>query len=158
VRIRKATIKDLAPLTQLLIKFNERLTKYKPRDLKVFRRKEKSLNAIRESVKKEIKNKKGLFLVAEDKNNLVGFVFGTLQENNHMVFKTVKYGMLSHLWVKENYRGKGLATQFKKTLSVWFKKNNCKYIKLSVPDTDPAKRLYKKWGFEVLSDLMIDGI
>ncbi|RLG14213.1 MAG: hypothetical protein DRN66_02610 [Candidatus Nanohalarchaeota archaeon] len=116
IKIRKATKKDLDSLTQLLIEFKEVLTEYELEDLKVFRRKEKSLNSIKESVKAEIDNKKGLFLVAEDKDKLVGFGFGTLQEKNHLVFKTAKYRRLKHIWIKEEYRGKGLASKLKDRL------------------------------------------
>ena len=68
MKIRKATRKDLDSLTELLIEFKKGLTEYEPDDLKVFRRKEKSLELIKMSVKEEIENKKGLFLVLEDKN------------------------------------------------------------------------------------------
>ena len=155
MKIRNATRDDLSSLIQLLIEFKEGLTDYEPEDMKVFRRKEKSLKLIKKSIENEIKNKNGLFLVVEDKNKLVGFAFGTLHENNHMVFETVKYGMLNHIWIKDDYRGKGLASKLKDKLFKWFKDNNCKYIRLLVLDINPAKHIYEMWGFEMILDEMV---
>ncbi|MEA3515380.1 MAG: GNAT family N-acetyltransferase [Nanoarchaeota archaeon] len=155
MEIRKVNNNDLEQLTQLIIEFKEGLTDFEPEDLKVFRRKIKSSDLIKKSVKEEIDNPNGLFLVAEDENKLVGFIFGTIRENTHMVYDTVKFGMLNHIWITNNYRGRGLASKFKDNLFQWFKDNNCKYIKLLVLDANPTKHIYEKWGFEIVLDSMV---
>ena len=155
MKIRKAIKKDLSSLTQLIIEFKECLTDYEPKYLKVFRRKEKSPTLIKKSVEQEIENKNGLFLVVEDKNKLVGFAFGIINNTNHMVFKVVKYGLLSHIWIKHESRGQGLSSKLKDKLFNWFEKNNCEYIKLSVLDINPAKHIYESWGFEMVLDEMV---
>ena len=155
MKIRKANKNDLEQLTQLIIEFKEGLTDFEPEDLKVFRRKEKSMGLIKKSVQEEIDNPNGLFLVAEDEKKLVGFAFGTIRENIHMVFDTVKFGMLNHIWLTKNYRGQGLASKFKEELFQWFKSKDCKYIKLLVLDANPAKQIYEKWGFKIVLDSMV---
>ena len=144
----------LTKLTKLIIEFKEGLTNFEPEDLKQFRRKEKSIKLIQKSVQEEIQKPNALFLVAEEKNKLIGFAFGTLKENKHMVFKTVKYGMLNHIWVSKKFREQGLSSKFKDELFKWFNNNNCKYITLLVLDANPAKQIYEKWGFEIVLDSM----
>ena len=119
MEIRKANNNDLEQLIQLMIEFKDGLTDFEPEDLKVFRRKIKSIDLIKKSVKEEIDNPNGLFLVAEDENKLVGFAVGTTRENIHLVYDTVKSGMLNHIWITNNYRGRGLASKFKDNLVQW---------------------------------------
>jgi len=96
-----------------------------------------------------------LFLVVEDNKKLIGFAFGTIQKNIHMIFETVKFGMLDHIWITNNFRGQGLASKLKNELFEWFKEKDCKYIKLLVLDSNTAKKIYEKWGFEIVLDSMV---
>ncbi len=153
--IRKATLSDLDDLIKLLVLFKRDLTNYVPDDLKVFRKKEKPISLIRESVKEELENKKGLFLVIEEKKELIGFGYGTINEYVHMLFEPVRHGMLNHIWIKENFRGKGFSSMLKDRLFDWFVDNDCKYVKLLVLDINPAKEIYENWGFELYLDSMI---
>jgi len=154
MKIRKATARDMDEITGLLIEFKEELTDFEPEDLKIFRKKEKSLNLIKKSVKKEVENKNGRLLVADDNGKIIGFAYGTILDYNHMVFRTLRYGKLNHLWVRNKYRKKGISSTLKEDMFSWFKQKKCKYIELLVLDGNHAKDIYKKWGFEVVLDTM----
>lgn len=156
--IRKASKKDLDGLVELLIGFKEDLTQYEPEDLRIFRREEKSFSEIKRAVRSEIGNKDGRFLVVEEKGKLIGFCYGSVGKRRHMVFKPVIYGMLEHLWVREEYRGKGFASKLKNEFFKWFKEKGCKYVQLLVFDVHPAKKIYEKWGFELVLDRMVKKI
>ncbi|MFT4250058.1 MAG: N-acetyltransferase family protein [Candidatus Woesearchaeota archaeon] len=149
MNIRVANKNDLDKLTNIFIDFKEELTAYEPEDIKVFRRNKKPFSLIKQAVSKKITDTKGMFLLAEEGNQVIGFGFATLKENDHVVFKTVRYGFINNMWVHKSYRGEGIASKIKNELFSWFKKNNCGYVELSVLDTNPAKKMYEKWGFEV---------
>lgn len=155
MHIRQAVLSDVDTLTTVLIDFKEGLTDYEPEDLKVFRQKHKSEDSIKQAVTSEIDNEHGLFLVIEDEDTIIGFGFGTVEENNHMVFETLTYGMLQHIWIHQDYRRRGLASELKEQLFDWFRQNDCSYVRLRVLDTNPAKQLYAKWGFEIVLDSMV---
>ena len=52
--------------------------------------------------------------------------------------------------VKAEYRGKGIGTQLLKNLIITLKGNGFNAISLSVEERNPALRLYKRLGFEII--------
>jgi ribosomal protein S18 acetylase RimI-like enzyme len=155
VKIRRANKKDLPYITKLIIEFKEYLARFEPKDLKPYSLKERPLNEIKKRVLKKLNNKKGRFLVAEDKGKIVGFVYGSIEVFKHLVFEPYKRGNIQHLWVSREYRNRGIGTRLKKEISDWLKKNKCEYSRLRVPYKNPARKLYKKWGFEDSREIMI---
>lgn len=150
--IRQANLNDLKSVTNSFIEFKEELIRFRPKYQESLRK--KSFSSIQSFVKMEIENKDGLFLIAEDKGELAGFAYGTIQEYQHAVFEGIIYGKLNHIWVKSNYRKNGLSLKFKEQLFNWFQKNNCKYIEIIVLENNPAKEIYEKWGFETALGIM----
>lgn len=52
--------------------------------------------------------------------------------------------------VKAEYRGNGIGTQLLKDLIQTLKENGFNAISLSVDERNPALRLYKRFGFEII--------
>ena len=71
-----------------------------------------------------------------------------------MLFKDIKYGTLNYIWIDKNYRHREIGTELKDKLLKWFKKEKCQYINLVVLEKNPAKKIFKKWGFDKVLSLM----
>ncbi len=151
--IREAEQTDANELVMILSDFKESLTAYEPEDMREFRKEHKSDQEIKEKVLDMIKNKQKPVLIADD-NDIVGFIIGEYKKNDHLIFKTVPYGLLEQLWVREDRREKGIASRLKEELFLLFRAQNCRYVKLFVLDRNPAIRIYKRWGFEQVLDSM----
>ena len=154
MKIRPATIDDLDQLTELTIKFKTELVQYSPEYMLPYHKTHKTEEEIHQNINQEVINPKGLYLVAKEADQIIAFAFGTHKHTNHLLFKDVKFGTIDYLWINKEHRQNGIASMFKEKLKKWFKKENCQYINLIVLDKNPAKRVFKKWGFEKVLSLM----
>ncbi|MCK4730500.1 MAG: GNAT family N-acetyltransferase [Candidatus Aenigmarchaeota archaeon] len=152
--IKKASIEELDKLTKILIEFKEEVKEFEQEEFRVLKNKKKPYEIIKNSVEKKITNEKSLFLVAYEKDEIVGFMDGILREFNHLVYEPFTYGEIMHIWVKEEFRKNGISSALKDKLFKWFKTNNCKYVKLYLLDKNPALGIYEKWGFEPVMKIM----
>ncbi len=152
--IRKASIEELDKLTKILIKFKEEVREFEQENFRAFKNKKKPYEIIKNSVEKKIANEKGLFLVACEEDEIIGFIYGFIREFNHLVYEAFTYGEIAHIWVKEEFRRNRISSALKNKLFEWFKTNNCKYIQLQVLDNNPSLGIYEKWGFEPVLKIM----
>ncbi len=152
--IKKASIEELDKLTKILIKFKEAVKEFEQEKFRVLKNKKKPYEVIKNSVEKKITNEKGLFLIAYEKDEIIGFINGILREFNHLIYEPFIYGEIAQIWVKEEFRKNGISSALRDELFEWFKTNNCKYVKLEVLDNNPALRIYEKWGFEPVLKIM----
>lgn len=103
------------------------------------------------------KNENSTILVAEQANELIGFLFaigGNAKRNKHSVYIVVG--------VSRNYRGQGVGTKLLNELEIWANEHNIHRLELTVViQNDAGLSLYKKQGFEVegtkRDSLFIDG-
>lgn len=64
------------------------------------------------------------------------------------IFKEEMTGHFGDLFVKEEFHGKGVASNFKKLSLEWFKEKGVKILSIQVyNDNLKAREIYKKWGF-----------
>ena len=97
-------------------------------------------------------------LVAEENDKIVGYISaqkGGLKRIAHSVYIVV--GIL------QNYRGKGIGTEFFKQLDDWAEEKNITRLELTVIcENEVAKHLYEKSGFEIegikRKSVLVDGI
>ena len=143
MNIRKANMSDLDELTHLFNEFNEDLLEYYNTNLK-----RKSTTLIKEEIKKKIIDKTSLFLVVEINDELIGFGSGSILIHEPMVFESVKYGKLYHMWIKHEFRNKKFSSVLKDNLFDFFRTNKCKYVEISVLENNTAKEIYLNWGFK----------
>ena len=97
-------------------------------------------------------------LVAEENDKIVGYISaqrGGLKRIAHSAYIVV--GIL------QNYRGKGIGTEFFKQLDNWAEKKKITRLELTVIcENEVAKHLYEKSGFEIegikRKSVLVDGI
>ncbi len=155
MEIRKARVKDVASVLELwkeLFLYHKKLPKNNK--LKIYQKlKEGAENIFARWVKENIKSRNGVVFVAEDSDKIVGYCLIHIKPNVP-VFKIKKLGYISDLYVKEDYRNKGVGSKFHKECFKWFRKKGLRHISLLVDAKNPAAHeFYKKHGF---SDLYIE--
>ena len=100
-------------------------------------------------IKKRIKSRKEIFLVAEIDNKIVGLIDGYIIES---IYYKEKISYLDHLCVDEKYRNNEIGSNLIERFSEISKKKGASYIKLNAFEKNiPAVSLYNKHGFESYS-------
>lgn len=100
-------------------------------------------------IKKRIKSRKEIFLVAEIDNKIVGLIDGYIIES--ICYKE-KVAFLDHICVDESHRNKDIGSKLIEEFSKKVEKKGAKYIKLNAFEENiPAVSLYCKHGFEKYS-------
>ncbi len=149
MKIKKAKLEDLNQIIELWEKyeeFEEKFVDLKKQDY-VRKRKEAEKN-MKENFKRCIKGNKAEIFVAEDNNEIIGFILISKSKGDD-IHDFDFYGEMNYAYIKPEFRGKGIASNFFKKTKKWFKKNNLKYVKLDVNIKNmKARRIYEKWGFE----------
>ena len=97
-------------------------------------------------IKKRIKSRKKIFLVAEIDNKIVGLIDGYVIEN---IYYKEKVSYLDHLCVDKKYRKNEIGSKLIEKFTEVSKKKGAKYIKLNAFENNiPAISLYNKYGFD----------
>ncbi len=116
----------------------------------------KNLNLINNLIQNSLEGK-NLLLVAEDEEEIVGFISaqrGTLNRVKHTAYIVVG--------IRREFQGKGIGKEFFKRLDLWAKDKGITRLELTVmcPNT-VAKNLYEKNGFVVegvkKNSMIVDG-
>ncbi len=103
-----------------------------------------------------IENKQTPIYVAEEKNQVVGYIFCIYQEiSNHQSLEDQKTLYIDDLCVDENYRGKHIGTSLYNHAKIMAKANGCTQITLNVWSFNTsAFEFYKKLGLSPLKVYM----
>lgn len=88
-----------------------------------------------------------MIFVAESNGKIVGFITGRIS-------KGVKHKEGSFdIYIKSEFRGKGIGNELMNKLLKWFKTKNCKTVSLNVYSSNKkAKQFYKCLGFKLVSE------
>ena len=149
--IRKAKIKEAQEIARMWNEF------MKEHDSKVIKKNKKAIQHVAklsnsqsifaEYINTCIRSKNASVHVAEDDGKLVAYSLIKINKNIP-VFKINTLGYFADLFVKKEYRGKGISSKFRDLAILWFKKKGIKYISITVhPENEYAHSIYKKWGF-----------
>lgn len=105
----------------------------------------------KDDLQKLISARKRTVLVAEENDNLVGFVDGyIIIEKEEVYIEKVAY--LDHLCVSKKHRERGIGGTLIDEFTKIMKEKGAKYIKLNAFENNiPAVSLYKKEGFKEYS-------
>ncbi len=149
MRVRTAKSQDVELIIPVFMDYEKASEEYLSEKYKSMRNKKKPLNKyIRLSFEKEISQKNAKFLVMEDQNKIVGYIFGEIRDDTHPLYKLPKTGELNDIAVLNEFQGKGIASKLWNELQKWFIEKNCKMITLGVNINNSAQNIYEKWGFE----------
>ena len=89
-----------------------------------------------------------IILVARDSDIILGYVYGLIQDNGNLFNN--KIAKLDALFVKEQYRGNGIARSLIREFINWAKEKEISYVELSVcKDNTNAINLYENEGFSI---------
>lgn len=88
-------------------------------------------------------------LVLEDDDNIVGFIYGFLED---LTLNIEPEAILDALYIDDNYRKKGYGEKLINSFLTWCKNKNVKFITVGVLNKNyAASTLYKKIGFNSVS-------
>ena len=139
VIIRPATKKDLPAIRKLSVELEKTRTKLWEKENKLFHKK-----TVLNKVIKKISTTDCVF-VAEQNNNIVGFVWGELSSRKNSILS--KTGYISGLFIKANIRRQGASKKLLKNLFQIFKEKGCDHIIVHTDSENlPAQALYKSVG------------
>ncbi|MBU1179302.1 GNAT family N-acetyltransferase [Patescibacteria group bacterium] len=97
--------------------------------------------------KNQIKNKNIKMLIAEDGGKIIGRIIGVITKAPSYVTPK-KIGEIDDVFIKKNYRRKGIGKKLFKELLKWFKIKKIKHIELSVDARNKiGVNAWKKFGF-----------
>jgi len=131
MRIRKATKKDKKSISELY---------YELHPVEEKENKEKGLLVPIEKSKSQ-----SILLVAEIDRQIVGFIWG-----HFIIYGLFKYGTIDELFVKKEFREKGIGTSLLKKVMKKFKRLDVKTVLVGTEkENKEAIELYKELGFEI---------
>ena len=141
MKIRSAKIDDCDAITSLYKQLYDTEKAFDDNLINEYIIDDKQLKSIR----KKIKSRKEIFLVAEMDQKIVGVIDGYIIDSIH--YKE-KVSFLEHLCVDKKYREKRIATELIQEFSNKSKEKGATYVKLyAFEKNSNAIKLYNKLGF-----------
>ena len=90
---------------------------------------------------------RAMFVAVED-DALVGYVSIQHRESRPM-YARGDDGHVHELYLAPEHRGQGLASDLLEQAADWANDHGCEHLKIAVhPDNEPARSIYREWGFE----------
>jgi len=87
---------------------------------------------------------KGAIVLAIENKEIVGYLAGEIENNPYE-----RFGYVSEIFVKREYRGKGVSTKLKDRFLEFLKERKITLCRIEVNPDNPAQEAYKKWGFKI---------
>jgi GNAT superfamily N-acetyltransferase len=150
MEIRKATLKDVKQLVVLwkgLMNHHIRQCRKGSAEHELHSLSKNAEGLWKKWLKKNIRSRNSLVLVAEKDGKLIAYSLNFIKENVK-VYKVKRFGHMSDLYVEKGYRGKGIGSGFRKQTLAWFRKKGMRFISIASHACNPSSRkIYHKWGF-----------
>jgi GNAT superfamily N-acetyltransferase len=148
--IRKFEQKDERELKKLILEFKKFEGQYEAGFLL-------DEAAVEELYKIEINGDGKFVYVATIDKDIVAFIsFEKSMKNDPLISKEIDVVYISGLFVSEECRGKGIATELMKIATDWAKLQNIKYLKLLMfTKNELARKYYFSQGFDDYESTMI---
>lgn len=141
MQFRKGTKKDFNALREIWREFYYWECERDP-ELK----KDYAIKGIPTQLSKDLRNKDVSFFIAKD-TGVIGFARATI-EDSPAYLKHDRTGHITNLYVKENFRGKGIGKSLLKECFKFFEKRKITNSKIMVNSYNKkAEKLYKRLGF-----------
>jgi len=87
---------------------------------------------------------KHIIIVALEDNKIIGYLCGIIEENLYE-----KFGDLGEIFVKKEFRRKGISTKLKDKFIEFLKSKGITLCRIEVNPDNPAQEVYRKWGFKI---------
>ncbi len=145
MRIRKARKSDIESLINLWWQMHTSHYAYDKKYYKLASEK-KAREATRKHFLDIVNDSKSIFLVAEEKNMLIGSLNARITERPPVFTKQIVI-MLHSAIVDENHRGRGVFSKLQKRLEKIAHDKGARYIMLTADIRNPAVEIYRKKGY-----------
>ncbi len=102
-------------------------------------------NKSKEFIKKEyLKDLKGAVIIALENEMIVGYIAGIIKNDGYDEF-----GHIEEVFVKKEFRWKGISSKLKDKFLEFLKGKEIKLCRLDVSPNNPARNIYRSWGFKI---------
>ncbi|MBU0615789.1 MAG: GNAT family N-acetyltransferase [Nanoarchaeota archaeon] len=156
--IRKARSKDINGIYQCFLDMAESEDRSSKKIagflMSVRKRKKNFETSAKKELLREIKEKNSIYLVAEENQEIAGYIYGSIKITKSPFFDLPKVGHFNALVVRKKFRGYGISKLLNQELEKWLKKQGCKMVYLEVFSENPASELYLKWGYKKANYIM----
>lgn len=149
--IKKANSSDIKEIVKLWLDFmneHDQIIFKNDHRLKKFETKRKDIGEkYKTFIKTYIGSKNGVVFLVVENNNIVGYALVFIK-NEIPIYKCKQIGYISDLYIKNNFRNKGLSTKLKNQIMAWFKTKKITSVAVPLyPANKKAYSIYKNWGF-----------
>ncbi len=142
--IRKANRKDRAAVVDLWT----RLADYHAALDPVFRPAPEAPRVFAKFLRRCMKSKNALVLLAEERGVPVGMCMALI-DNNPPIFEATRFGRLSDLFVDADYRRRGIGTELLQAVRKWLAENGVTVCRASAAEQNPAlENFWLRSGFD----------
>ncbi len=149
MKIREAKLKDIPKIEEIFVEgiADEGKLQHSGKRFKDFIDYFKKLKRKRiEEFKKDIKNNQTYVIVVEEKEEIIGFGITIIDKEDK------KYGETPMIYVKKEFRRKGIGSKIKRELLRWLKNKKVKYASTKIFITNkPSIKLNEKFGYKVIA-------
>ncbi len=151
IEVRKAKQKDapaIIKLWQEFMKDHDKIVLARNKKLKPYLEKRKDApKSMERYIKGIIRSRNGGVYIAEVDGKSAGFTIFWINKNPP-VYKILKIGSVTDLFVRKEFRGLGISTKFRKIFTKFFKEKGIKHVTMSTFSENPkALSIYHKWGY-----------
>ncbi len=149
--IREAGFSDIPELVEIWAGFMEELetlvVNENPAMKECEEKDSKMTDSYREFMKSKIESTDGKVFVARKNDKIVGYTMVFIKDEIP-IFRNKKTGFVSDLFVKKEFRNKGIGAMLVEKAFEWFRQKGMKFVSLPVyADNAPARSFYRKLGF-----------
>ena len=142
--VRRATASDLDELLELRLSLQRHVEASNPW---IWRITEEGKNRLRQNLEQMITEGDGRMVIAEDEGGLIGFAYGEAAHREDYLPRSV--GLLSIIYVEENYRMQGVGSRLVEELCQFFRSENVEVVTLRYAlGNMEAERFWGGLGFE----------
>jgi GNAT superfamily N-acetyltransferase len=150
MKIKQASLKDIDSILGLWIEFHEAhhedMIKKERKNAPHLKKKPDAVERFRMFIQKKLLEDDAYIQIAYEKE-IAGYSICFI-ESNTPIYEIEKIGYFSDLYIKEKFRGAGLASRFKDNAEKWMKKKGVRYASIKLyPKNKKAHEIYKHWGF-----------
>jgi GNAT superfamily N-acetyltransferase len=146
MQIRKARLADIEQVTRLSLAMQRYHLAFDRR----FTLANKAREGLARYLKRRVRSRNRLFIVAEENNRIVGYALATLS-SRPPIFRWKAFGFIEDVFVSEKYRNLGVAKQMLEATYSWFRKHGVREVVLTVHVKNKlGVVVWEKEGFETV--------
>jgi ribosomal protein S18 acetylase RimI-like enzyme len=155
MKIRDYKKEDFSELCALMNEFNDYIVSVDTEKIVKSFSSQADTESYTNQTIKDADERNGFIYLAEEHGDVIGFIQGIVDNNNKDVLYKLSHtpfsdGWIGELYVKSEYRGRGIGKKLVKEAHEYFRKHGCRFVRLLVlNDNSETVKIYKNLGFKV---------